>query len=368
MKKDIGTLFKRLESEKSFFDSYQNRFIDSFQNYTEKHRPGLLTRTALNNFGAKLYQLLFSFKNDPRSDLKAFTVKTITYNVDIKPIVLKSLLIMIRDFATHNLNKLNIEATAALASLIELYTQTINEAHRIAKETPESSEDTAFSGQAGSAQKEMETIFSLLKTLEKNNETVQIMTYVHEVPIVCNARIMGQSAEFFELNTKSCISSSFSDSSDVYIKHSSFPKVLSGKAHHFPSRDSLRIRNPYFTDLPQEGRKFLRVATEVPIPLTLQVDSDSYTCRIKDISIGGLGIISIDKLPVSTGTIAQATFSLNDTELTLNINIRYNIREEHFYRIGASFNNIESEHENLISKYVTDRQFDILKSLKSKAS
>lgn len=367
MQRDISTIFKTLETEKSFFDSYQNRFIDSFENHTEKHRPGLLTKAALNNFGAKLYQLLFSFKGDPRSDLKTFTIKTITYDVDIKPIVLKSLLIMIGDFATHNLNKLNIEATSALASLVELYTQTINEAHSSNKVNPESLDDEVLSGKAEPTYKETETIFDLLKTLEDNNETLQVMTYVEEVPIVCNAKIMGQSAEFFEVNTESCISSSFNEDRDVYIKHASFPKALSGKAHHFPSRDSLRIRDPYFTDLPQEGRKFLRVATEAPIPIKVQWHSEEYTCRIKDISISGLGIISIDKLPINTDATAQAIFSLNDTEFTLNINIRYNIREQHFYRIGASFD-MHNEYEDIISKYVTDRQFDILKSLKSKAS
>ncbi|HHD72495.1 MAG TPA: PilZ domain-containing protein [Epsilonproteobacteria bacterium] len=367
MQREISTIFKTLKAEKSFFSSYQNKFIDSFQNHTEKHRPGLLTKTALTNFGAKLYQLLFSFKGDPRSDLKAFTMKTITCDVDIKPIVLKSLLIMIGDFATHNLKKLNIEATSALASLVELYTQTINEAHSSTQTEPETSYHEESSGPVQPTYKEIETILELLKTLEENNETLQAMTYVEEVPIVCNVKITGQSGEFFELSTESCIASSFKDDRDVYIKHASLPKVLSGKAHHFPHRDSLRIRDPYFTDLPQEGRKFLRVATEAPIPIRVQLNSEEYTCRIKDISICGLGIISIDKLPLTTDTMAQAVFSLNGIEFSLNINIRYNIREQHFFRIGSSFD-MHNEYEDLISKYVTDRQFDILKSLKSKAS
>lgn len=367
MQSEISTIYNILKTEDDFFSAYEEKFIGSFQNHTEKHRPGLLTKTALNNFGAKLYRLLFSFKIDPRSDLKAFTVTTISCDVDIKPIVLKSLLVMIGDFASHCLKKTDIEATVAFTKLVQIYAHTINEAHKSMQSASEAADQEISSNPVKPTFKEIETILESLKVLQEKSETVQIIIYIEEVPIVCNAKISGQSAEFFELDTDSCIASSFKDDIAVYIKHASLPKALSGKAHHFPKRDSLRIRDPYFTDLPQEGRKFLRVASEAPIPISLQTDSGTYICRIRDISISGLGIISMDNLPLTPDTTAKAVFTLSDTELSLDINIRYNIKDEHFYRIGVSFE-MHNSFEDIISKYVTDRQFDILKSLKSKAS
>lgn len=366
MANETTEIFAVLEKEKAFFRMYQDTFIQSFQHQTKQLKPGLLSATALNTFSAKVYQLLFSLRDDPRLELAAFSKKTLSHGVDIRPIILKSLLIMLSDFTKHVSGSLNIEAAAALARLIALYARTVNTEHAAftQKKPATSATDTSppIMPQRTQRYKEAELILERLKSAETEGESIELITYVHEVPVSCTALLLGQTAEFFEADTKNCTDNLFTPDREVFIKHASFPKTVSGKAHYFPGRQALRFRDPYFTELPQEGRKFLRVATEAPIPVTLNGGGSQFMGRIKDLSIGGIGIITIDKLPFMPEERLRISFRLLDNDLSFDLTIKYNIQEERIFRIGTAFDP-GYEQEALISEYVTERQFAILEAL-----
>lgn len=363
MNKEILELQKELRSDKRFFDNYEPGFIDSFHQNMSLIKPGLLSNSALNTFGAKLFRLLFDLSNDPFDELYAFSLKLAEHEINIKPIIIKSLLTMIQDFAVYMIEEQKeIGSLKALTMLIEQYLITIEKAN---EDYLQQLKKELISEREQKQSQQAAIILHALNAIKEKNEDVKLLGYFKELPVICKTKILSCQDNVVELDISKCYSSLFRSHNEIYIKSALFPKPITGAALVVATKtDILQMSNLEFTELPQESRKFIRVEPTALIEVTIEKGREKFSGSIGDISVGGVSLLTIEKTGLSRDDHIVITFILNSQEIIAEGIIRYDLNIKKLHQLGIEFIQ-NTKVEERVSEYVTNRQFEILKEIKS---
>lgn len=362
MDKKIALLFATLKSDEPFFRKQEKVFIDDFTSRISTLYTSPLPVSALNTFGSRLYSTLFRFEGDPRDELYTFAKKTMENNVDFKPVATHALLQLLRNYLEYVISQnRDIVSIKALVELVEIYLITIEKANAdIVKSLKEQISQIHTSKNL----QEQELILYTLKSLLEHGEPIKLLAYQNELPVICRASLVHVSDTAIEINIERCFKSIFSKKQDIYIKNEHFPKTIGGDAtFHIRDKNILRFKNLHFVDLPQESRRFIRTSIPDTTPVTVASDSHSYSMRLKDVSVGGLGLIANESLPQLIHKRVLVSFNLIGTDITAEGEIKYMINSNGEYHFGIEFLPNKKVEEKL-SEYVTNRQFEILKELK----
>ncbi|WP_457569550.1 PilZ domain-containing protein [Desulfurobacterium sp.] len=211
-------------------------------------------------------------------------------------------------------------------------------------------------------EREEEIIISFFKKLI--GTPFQLTRYYKEVPVKCCAvlkQVIDRFAIFKLENYRYFI---LKEGEDVFISSPNLPSSVTGTVKHFHlEKEMVSIGFFRLSAPPQEKRKYLRVKPAEDIEVTIKKENKTYTGKLEDISIGGIGISTNKTDNLEVFDKVEIEFFLSGKIIKTTGEIKN--RKENFGKIklGIAFQN-EKEYEEFIAKYIIKREVEILNEVK----
>ena len=355
------TLRDSLSPDRDFFVQYKPKFQEVFLKYLSDEKPKLLSSQSLNTLVDKLYLMMFSFNRDPTQELSEFSYRLANYEIDLRAILSKALLEMLKDYIDHVINTgATHNRIKAFVSLIDLYisavesayTRYINELRNEVKKK----DKVRVEGERGLIIEFFENQFS------QGKRNIEIITFYKEVPIICRSKIID--IEEGTLTVSLCDLKVFNVDDEVYVKHINLPKTVAVVIRDIDNRNEvMEVELVGFVELPQERRGYVRVAPKEPIRAEIRKGNHTLSGSITDISVGGVGIYTKDTGELSEGDLVEVSFRLPKGEVKTEAVVKHLDAYENGFRVGLSYE-LDLRKEEIVSDYVMERQFEILRELK----
>ena len=357
----VNQLWEDLIQDYDFFVHYKEKFIENFRSCSKKDAPKILGVQGLSTLIKKLYLVLFSFQKDPREDLFNLAYRLNKYEIDLKKILTKCTLLMVRDYIDHvTQTKGDITKIKRLLELIEIYLGIVEDAR------------TKYIGELKKELKKQEKLVAegerdiiigfLRKLLDQKKAEIEFIKYYKQVPAVCKSRLIEVGETSFRANI--CNLSIFSLDEEVYVKHPRLPRTVAVRIQEIDhTQDIAEFEVIGFVDLPQERRKYVRVQPDENIPVTIKKEKLEITGQIADISVGGIGVYVKDYSGLGIGDVVALSFLLPSGKIETNGIIRHITPHENLFRVGIEYR-LDFKMEEIVSDYVMERQFEILRELK----
>ncbi len=358
---DFKTITQILLQDAEFFKSYRDKFESNFFKHLKGNGSGVFGSDSLKTLVGRLYLLLFSFSRDPYRELSDLFYRLASHDLDIRAVFSKTLLEMLRDYIDFSLEKDGgHERVKAFIELIDYYISAVEEAYsKYLKELRSKAKDSDRSKVEGEVGLIIE-FFERQVDLGKRN--LEIITFYKEVPIICRSKILD--IDNRTLTVKLCELRAFKEGEEVYLKHLNLPKTVAATVLEVNNRDeTMEVEVVGFIDLPQERRRYVRVVPKDPIEIKLFKGSWVGRGIIADISVGGVGVYIKDIGPLSEGDTVDVEFRLPKGLVRVSSQVRHIEHQGDLYRLGLSYE-LDIKKEEIVSDYVMERQFEILKELK----
>jgi hypothetical protein len=357
---DLRGLFERLSGEREFFNNYRDRFVENFLTCLEEEVPGVLNSQTLRVLVRRVYSLIFSFREGSEEEMRDLFYSLATHGVDIKRPLTKSMLRLVRDYIDHitdengDYRKVKdlLELTdLVLLSLETAYSRYLRELRQKAgeKEGAEVSES-------------VEGVLELLRRLRDAGEEVEIIAYYKEVPAMCRTKVVEVGEGGIEVER--CDLNILREGSEVYLRLRNLPGAVGVRVEEVdPRSERAKLKLLGLVDLPQERRRFVRVVPEDPVPVVVMRNGWETTGSMADVSVGGVGVYLKDADDLKTGDVVRVRFRLPKGEVDTLGSVRYVLRRGDVFRIGVQYE-LDLKQEDVVSDYVMERQFQILKELR----
>ncbi len=354
----IRDLLSRLSEDREFFASYRDTFVDNFLSSLEDDVPGVINSQTIRVLVRKVYAVLFSFRDTTEEEVFNLFYSLATHGVDIKKPLTKSLLRLVRDYIDHISEKEgNFKKVKDLIDLVDLILHITETAYsRYLRELREKA------GLEEDIKADVGTVINLVEELKTKGEDVEILAYYKEVPVVCRSRILDIHDK--DVTVEMCDLNIFRKDADLYLKIKNLPKTVGVKVSEVDhSAGAAKLEVLGLVDLPQERRRFVRVVPEDPVPVHVEKEDWKTVGSMADVSVGGVGVYLKDPDDLKAGDVVRVRFDLpKGTVDTLGV-VRYVLERGEVYRIGVQYD-LDLKQEDVVSDYVMDRQFEILRELK----
>ena len=304
---------------------------------------------------------MFSFHKEPLKELESLFYRIAHHELDIKKAVSKALLKMVRDYIDYVIEHDRAhEKIKNFITLIDLYVSAIENAYsrytQKLKEKIKSANKDRVEGEIGLI------LDFFQRQLELSKADVELLSFYKEVPVVCKSRVL--KVGDVNLLLRQCELKAFSLGSEAYIRHINLPKPVAVKVTDVNNRDRVMdVQVLGFVELPQERRKYVRVVPAETIDVLLKKGDWRSSGTVADISLGGIGIYIRDIDSLKEGDSVSVRFGLPKGDVEANAQIRHIEEGEGVYRLGISYQ-LDIKTEEVVSDYIMERQFEILKELK----
>ena len=356
---ELEKLWDELIEDYSFFTGYKERFRENFLRFMDEERSKLLSLPGINTLTERLYVLLFSFQKDPREELFRISYTLAKNEIDLKKVTEKAFLALLKDYIDYLISEnRDHRRIKSLIDLIDIYVSVIEDAYL--KYTEELREELRRERkEAGESERRI-----ALEFLEKikEREEIDLLTYYKEVPVVCRSRILEVRDEFVRAST--CNIDIFGPGREIYIKHPNLPRPIAVEVRERDiEREEVLLEVIGFRDLPQERRKYVRVIPKEPIGVRISKGGWSTEGIMADISIGGVGVYVEDRDDLKEGDVVEVGFTLPKGRVETEASVRYVLPHQKIYRVGLQYQ-LDIPKEDIVSDYVMERQFEILRELK----
>ncbi len=95
----------------------------------------------------------------------------------------------------------------------------------------------------------------------------------------------------------------------------------------------------------------------------LDIDREEVVGTMADISVGGVGVFLKEKGSLKEGDVVWVSFTLPKGKVETQASVRYVLPDGNVYRVGIQYE-LDLKREKVVSDYVMERQFEILKELR----
>ncbi|MDQ7038859.1 MAG: PilZ domain-containing protein [Aquificota bacterium] len=351
----VEDLLGRISREREFFNSYKERFVDNFLSFLGSERSGPMNTQTLRVLIRKVYSVIFSFRSDFREEVSDLFYSLASHGVDIRGPLTKSLLRLIGDYVDYTVERGGDHRKVKdLLDLIDLIMGSVETAYsRYLRELRE---------KAGEKKEEPVEDVTGLMDLIRNAEEVDVLTYYKEVPVVCRTKVVEVGQR--DLTVERCDLNIFREGESLYLRVRDLPGAVGVRVEEVdPRSERARLKVLGLADLPQERRRFVRVVPEDPVPVFLEKDGWKATGSMADVSVGGVGVYVNDPDDLKEGDAVRVRFRLPKGEVDTPGQVRYVIRRDGVFRVGIQYD-LDLKQEDVVSDYVMERQFEILRELK----
>lgn len=359
--KDLEEIWDPLITDYDFFVNYSDTFVENFRKHLNYQTSSTLGIQGLATLIKKLYIMLFSFQRDPREELFNLAYRLNKYEIDLKKILTQTTLLMVRDYIDHIVARRgDISRVKKLLELIEIYLSVVEDAQsRYLGELRREVKKQKKAVTEG----ERNIIIDFLKRLkESEKDEIEFISYYKQVPVVCRSKILEVGDTSFR--AKICNLSIFRAGEEVYLKHPKLPRTVAVRINeldHVEETGEFEVIG--FIDLPQDRRKYVRVQPEEKIAVRIRKGEEELVGEMADISVGGIGVYVKDKKDFGPGDVVDISFELPGGKIETNGVIRHVTPHENLFRIGIEYR-LDFKREEIVSDYVMERQFEILRELK----
>ena len=357
---DLTHLYRSLSAEKSFFENYREKFVNSFLEYFKKISKMQLPEEKIKTLSEGLYKRLFSFKENPLDELYSLGLKMYETKVDIRAILSKVFMVMARDFLEYLIQKeKDILSLKNYLSLIEAYLLTLDRANTDYVESLQENLNKIIDEKKAD---ETESIIDIVKVKKDN---IKVIDYFYEVPVTCNSKLLRIEGRNVFLDVSKCINKIFEKDHYIFVKIDGLSKTIKGKVDQiYYDKGVLILTDFEYAPIPQEKRRYIRVRLSEKIPVILTRGTKEFKGLIDDISIGGLGVFLTDTEDLEEGIYVDIIFVLDGYTINVLGQIRYLSPLGRVTRAGIKFMNLTARDEEIIGEFATKRQFEILKKLR----
>ena len=357
----IESFWNDLIDDYQFFVDYKDVFRENFLEICKDDVPKLIGVQGLATLIDRLYIMLFSFQKDPTRELYNLSYRLAHYEIDLKKVLTQTTLNMIRDYIDHLVKEdADLPRVKSLIELIEIYLSIVEDAYT--KYIAELRNEIKEKGRE-IEQGERQLIVEFFgKLLEEEKRDFELLTYYKQVPVVCKSRII--EVQNRSIKAETCNLNIFKKGEEVYLKHARLPKTVAVKIIEVDyTQETAVLEIIGFVELPQERRKFVRVAPEEEVEVIIKTSDREIKGRMADISVGGIGVYVKDKSQLKVGDVVNVRFTLPGGEVETNGVIRHITPHEDIFRVGIEYR-LDFKREEIVSDYVMERQFEILRELK----
>ncbi|NPA52155.1 MAG: PilZ domain-containing protein [Aquificae bacterium] len=348
----VEEIHKILKEDRSFFLSKKEKFLKC------------IDIGSINDTAQKLYISLFSFEKNEK-DIEKLIRELLRHRADIKPEITSFLMNLVNEYLEYCIkNKKSIKNVKALLQLINHYIYLIDKTY-ISYVSHITNHIKQLSKEKRKAHKEL--ALSIFRKLKEEKKSVRLVSFYKEVPIICKTKIERITDEFVVLQSHNCSTKAFYPEKNVYIKIDNLQKKIKATIINIiPKEEKIVLGNFELTQLPQEKRKFVRVQPTENIEVKLQKGKHILTGKLSDISIGGIGVYlsKIDNIEEKDTVKISFKLPSGDTEIELLGEVVYIMDMDGMYRVGIKYSP-DVLTEEKINDYVINRQFEILKEIKS---
>ena len=359
--KDLEKIWEPLINDYNFFAEYSDTFVENFRKHLRDQAPSIIGTQGIATLIKKLYIMLFSFQRDPREELFNLAYRLNQYEIDLKKILTQTTLLMVRDYIDYIVgHRSDIGRVKKLLELIEIYLSVVEDAQ--AKYLGELRREVKKQKKAV-AEGERSIIIDFLKRLkDSEKDDLEFISYYKQVPVVCRSRLIDVGETTFR--AKICNLPIFKVGEEVYLKHPRLPRTVAVKISELDhTEETGEFEVIGFVDLPQERRRYVRVQPEDRIPVKIRKGDEEIIGEIADISVGGIGVYVKEKRNLNPGDVISVSFELPGGLIETNGVIRHITPHENLLRVGIEYR-LDFKKEEIVSDYVMERQFEILRELK----
>ncbi len=360
-KKDIEGIWRDLIEDYEFFTSYKDTFRENFLRFAKKEAPKILSLQGIATLVNRLYIMLFSFQKDPREELFNLAFRVANFDIEIKKILTQTALLMIRDYIDYLVDKSSEPSRVKkLIELVEIYLSTVEDAY--SKYMGKLKEKIRTKDKALS-RGERQMIAELLQRLcESESRECTLLIYYKQVPIACRSELVD--VQELEVRAKICDMTVFREGKEMYLKHGKLPKTVALRILEVDFTSQIATFEIIgFLDLPQERRRYLRVEPEEAVPVIVKGREREEVCRMADISIGGVGVFLSSPEGFGVGDEVQVSFTLPGGKVEADGVVKHITPYGDGFKMGIAYS-LDLKREEVVSDYVMERQFEILRELK----
>lgn len=358
---NIEELWEDLVEDFEFFSSRKENFRENFLRSIGEQKPKVLGTQGIATLVDRLYLLLFTFQKDPRDELFSLSYRLARFNIDLKKALLRASLQLVRDYVDYIVSSgKDYHRIKSLVDLIDVYLSIVEDAYaKYMEELRNKVEEERKEAE----DKERRLLIKFVEKLYNQGEReIELLTYYKEVPVVCRSEILA--IEEDKLRVRTCNINIFGTGEEIYLKHKRLPQTVAIKILDVDiPREEALLELLTFVELPQERRKYVRVIPKEPIPVEIIKEGKRIMGRMADISIGGVGVYLNEKNDLKEGDVVGVKFNLPKGEVETKGQIRYVIPYGEGFRAGIQYE-LDLKEEEIVSDYVMERQFEILRELK----
>ncbi len=351
---------EELQEDREFFLGYRQKFGEVFLESLQARGEKILSKKNMEPLVDKLYAMLFSFTRDPVEELGELSYQLAKLGINISTALSKALLRMLKDYIDYVIeNGLPHSRVKDLVMLIDTYISAVEGAY--ARYIAELRRKAREEKERVEGERQIAIEF-FEKQFVQGNVDIEIITYYKEVPVVCRSKIIRIHEE--TLRVKSCEFKVFEVEKEVFVKHINLPRPVAVVIRDIDRiGETMDLEIIGFRDLPQERRRYVRVVPKTPVSVTLKKGDWKAVGSMADISVGGVGVYFRDTDDLKLGDVVRISFSLPKGEIKTDALIRHITPREDVFRVGMSYE-LDLKQEEIVSDYVMERQFEILKELK----
>ncbi len=343
--------------DREFLKAYRDTFVENFLSSMEESIPGVLNSQAIRVLVRKLYSVIFSFKENMEKEIFELFYSLARNGVNIKKPLTESLLTLLRDYVDHVAKEGgDYRKVKEMVDLIDRVLISVDSAYskylRELREKASPKEETQAI--------ELEKALKVVKEAEGGE--VDLLTYYKEVPATCRTKLL--KVEGKEITVGMCDLKIFDIGSVLYLRLRDLPGAVQVRVKEVDhSERAVKLEVLGLSDLPQERRRFVRVVPKEPVPVKLERNGWTVTGSMADVSVGGVGVYVEDPDDLKENDPVKVSFELPKGKVeTLGV-VRYVIERGGVFRVGIQYE-LDLKQEDVVSDYVMERQFEILRELR----
>ena len=343
------------EEEKEFFESYKGEYKRNFEQLLDKYGIEETKKKQLSTQVLFLYEALKHLE-EPKFEkrLKEVLYELHRLNFPLRQLLSRIFFKLLEDFLIHLKNKKEFSLqkvkalTERLEKILKISDEVFTKYMEELRQSAESKEEINLSEQS--------KIINYLKKL--NPVTITLLGFYKEFPVYCKTHV----EKFTDLFIKvaSCPYKIFVPDTKVYIKLGNSQKGILAKIVN-ADKEQLILAPIRFEEIP--SIKSVRVFPSSEIDVVLETESKKLYGFLSYISVGELGVIvgNIDGL--KEGQKVKVYFKLPTGKVCTTAKVAKISKLQSGYKVELVLD-LTMELDQIISRYVLERQREILKNIR----
>lgn len=221
--------------------------------------------------------------------------------------------------------------------------------------------------QLGTAQADSDAILATLKRVQEGHlvNDIRLLNYYHEIPVSYGASVDYIEGDMVDLGVHQHQAVVMKLEKTTILKSRHFPHEVIAKVFRSDiTRCLVTLTNFAYGVVRAERRRFVRVAISDAVDVVFMTDTTTISGRMTDISVGGVSIQQDQENgAIDIGCRGIVRLSLMGTPLEMPARLIKILTDKKQFKYVFEMD-ISSREEGVISRYIFQRQVEIIRELK----